>query len=366
MSPLALKVKISFTFMSPLVEIYPKAPEAGLIPVPSPIQSTPPWNDAVPLALTLPIIWLVITICSNEPVPEDDISPLEEIYPNEPVDSIASTPPANEPVPLALTAPLISPLTAKWLNDPVPLELISPLAIILEPEIFPLEVIAKANIVPAAVISPLALIYPNDPVASIASIPPWKEPVPLALTAPLISPLTKKWLKDPVPAPLTKVSTFILITSNAEPEIPTPDNWLPSPIKAPLVLMSPLAVIDVKTSSLTLKLSIWIFCAIIVPLELISPDAVTPTACKCLHFLEVDPKSNVSFASGSILELTSATKPIESVSALPNFMEPLNSKSPATFKLSETVSEEDIKTFDPESGLIVFTNNVLIFYIVLY
>ena len=58
---------------------------------------------------------------------------------------------------------------------------------------------------------------------------------------------------------------------------------------------------------------------------------------------------------GSILELTSATKPIESVSALPNFIEPLNSKSPATFKLSETINEEDIRILDPESGLIVFT-----------
>ena len=28
----------------------------------------------------------------------------------------------------------------------------------------------------------------------------------------------------------------------------------------------------------------------------------------------------------------------------------------------EVVNEEDIKIFDPESGLIVFTNNVLIFY----
>ena len=94
-------------------EINPKAPEAGLIPVPSPIQSIPPWNDAVPLALTLPIISLVTVKNSKEPVPEADISPLEEIYPNEPVASIASIPPANEPVPLALNAPLISPLTAK-------------------------------------------------------------------------------------------------------------------------------------------------------------------------------------------------------------------------------------------------------------
>ena len=93
-----------------------------------------------------------------------------------------------------------------------------------------------------------------------------------------------------------------------------------------------------------------------------SPDAVIPTACKCLHFLDVDPKSYNSLESGSILELISAINPIESVSALPNFIEPLNSKSPATFKLSETVNEEDIRIFDPESGFIVFTNNVLIFY----
>ena len=74
MSPLALKFIVPFTNISPLVEINPKAPEAGLIPFPSPIQSIPPWNDPVPLALTLPIISLVTVKNSNEPVPEADIS----------------------------------------------------------------------------------------------------------------------------------------------------------------------------------------------------------------------------------------------------------------------------------------------------
>ena len=64
---------------------------------------------------------------------------------------------------------------------------------------------------------------------------------------------------------------LILITSKAEPDIPTPNNWLPSPIKAPLVLISPLAVIEVNVWLIKSKLSITKFDAYTVPLELISP-----------------------------------------------------------------------------------------------
>ena len=46
-----------------------------------------------------------------------------------------------------------------------------------------------------------------------------------------------------------------------------------------------------------------------IPLELISPDAVIPTACKCLHFLVVDPKSNISFAPiGGLCKSIAPTK----------------------------------------------------------
>ena len=89
-------------------------------------DSIPPWNDPVPLELTLLVISPAIIKCSNEPVPEVDTSPLAEIYPNEPVAAVASTPPINEPVPLALTAPLISPTIARCSNEPVPLALIPP------------------------------------------------------------------------------------------------------------------------------------------------------------------------------------------------------------------------------------------------
>mgnify|MGYP000665231447 CR=1 FL=1 len=55
--------------------------------------------------------------------------------------------------------------------------------------------------------------------------------------------------------------------------------------------MPPLAVIEVKggkSNSSNLPIA-----PCIVPLEIIFPDDVIPVACKCLHFLEVDPKSNV-------------------------------------------------------------------------
>ena len=129
-------VKISpLVLISPLAEIYPT--DAVVVDA----ISIPPTNEPVPLEFTLLFIWPVITKCSNEPVPEADISPLDEIYPNEPVAPVAFTPPWKEPVPLELT-------------------------------------------------SPIDLTYPNEPVAPVATTPPWKDPVPLALTDPLISPLT--------------------------------------------------------------------------------------------------------------------------------------------------------------------------------
>lgn len=135
---------------------------------------------------------------------------------------------------------------------------------------------------PLALILPEAVMLPNVLFVPAAFTPPWKDPVPLALTDPLISPLTKKWLKDPVALELIFPLEDILITSKADPDIPIPDNWLPSPIKAPLVLILPLAVIFAKAPNSN-SLNCPIF-PIMIPLELMSPDAVIPTACKCLHF----------------------------------------------------------------------------------
>ena len=111
-----------------IVCAFPKLPkDANPSTFKFPLQETCPNEDEKsvsnpPLALTCPLelISLVVFIfalnspttkCKNEPVPEADISLLQEIYPNEPVALGASTPPTNEPVPLALTEPLISPLT---------------------------------------------------------------------------------------------------------------------------------------------------------------------------------------------------------------------------------------------------------------